>query len=54
MQQIINNRYLIIQQLGGGGFGDNYLAEDAHLPSRPYRVIKQLCPVINNPDMLKK
>ncbi len=49
MQQIINNRYLIIQQLGRGGFGDTYLAEDTHLPSRPYCVIKQLRPIINNP-----
>lgn len=51
LQQTINNRYLILQKLGTGGFGDTYLTQDTYIPSRPYRVIKQLRPITNNPQM---
>ena len=42
MVGIINNRYRILQALGSGGCGQTFLVEDAHLPSKPYRVIKKL------------
>lgn len=42
MQSIIGNRYLIIKQIGSGGFGKTFLAEDTHLPSRRKCVVKQL------------
>ncbi|GAA6619304.1 hypothetical protein NUACC26_051170 [Scytonema sp. NUACC26] len=48
---LLNNRYHIIRALGGGGFGDTFLAEDTHLPSRRICVIKQLKPVTHKPQV---
>ncbi|MEH2192663.1 MAG: protein kinase [Nostoc sp.] len=45
---LLNNRYQVIQVIGAGGFGETFLAEDAHLPSRRRCVIKQLKPITNN------
>ncbi|NET59199.1 MAG: protein kinase [Symploca sp. SIO2E6] len=45
---LLTNRYRIIQQLGSGGFGDTFLAEDTHLPSSRTCVIKRLRPMNNN------
>lgn len=42
---LLNNRYQVIQVLGAGGFGETFLAEDTHMPSRRRCVIKQLKPV---------
>lgn len=50
MATLLNNRYQIIQVLGAGGFGETFLAEDTYLPSRRRCVIKQLKPVINDPQ----
>ncbi|WP_066381804.1 serine/threonine-protein kinase [Anabaena sp. CA = ATCC 33047] len=47
---LLNNRYQVIQVLGAGGFGETFLAEDTHMPSRRRCVIKQLKPVANNPQ----
>ncbi|HBE20842.1 MAG TPA: serine/threonine protein kinase [Cyanobacteria bacterium UBA11149] len=51
MPSILNNRYQIISTLGSGGFGETFLAEDIHLPSRRRCVIKQLKPIANNPQI---
>ncbi|MBW4625864.1 MAG: protein kinase [Brasilonema octagenarum HA4186-MV1] len=48
--KLLNNRYQVLQVLGAGGFGETFLAEDTHMPSRRRCVIKQLKPVINNPQ----
>jgi len=41
---VIQGRYKIIRQIGGGGFGLTYLAEDLHLPTKPQCVVKRLHP----------
>lgn len=43
-RQIIGSRYQILQHLGGGGFGQTFLAEDLHLPGHPRCVVKRLQP----------
>ena len=43
--------YPIIKELGDGGFGKTYLATNTLLPSRPYCVLKQLKPVVNDPQL---
>ncbi|MBG1241007.1 serine/threonine-protein kinase [Nostoc sp. NZL] len=45
---LLNNRYQVIQVIGAGGFGETFLAEDVHMPSRRRCVIKQLKPITNN------
>lgn len=51
---LLNNRYLIVSELGKGGFGQTFLAEDTHLPSRRRCVIKQFKPVNSDPGMLPR
>ncbi|BAY21349.1 serine/threonine kinase [Calothrix sp. NIES-2100] len=51
MQTLLNNRYQVIQTLGGGGFGETFLAEDTQMPSKRRCVIKQLKPIQNNPQI---
>ncbi|MFB2898285.1 hypothetical protein ACE1CI_35660 [Aerosakkonemataceae cyanobacterium BLCC-F50] len=41
IQELLNNRYLLLQKLGSGGFGDTFLAEDTNMPSQRRCVIKQ-------------
>ncbi|MDA0267365.1 MAG: serine/threonine-protein kinase [Cyanobacteria bacterium] len=43
-KQILGGRYRILYHLGGGGFGQTYLAEDRHLPGQPRCVVKRLQP----------
>ncbi|MEH1942179.1 MAG: protein kinase [Nostoc sp.] len=45
---LLNNRYQVIEVIGAGGFGETFLAEDVHMPSRRRCVIKQLKPITNN------
>lgn len=51
MPTLLNNRYQIIRTLGSGGFGETFIAEDTHMPSGRWCVIKQLKPVVNNPQV---
>lgn len=44
LNQQVGGRYQILSYLGGGGFGQTYLAEDRHLPDHPCCVVKQLKP----------
>jgi len=42
--QILGGRYHILKHLGGGGFGQTFLARDCHLPGKPCCVVKRLQP----------
>lgn len=46
-------RYQIIAQLGHGGFGQTFLAEDEYLPGKPKCVVKQLKPQASDPFTLE-
>lgn len=48
---ILDNRYQIIRALATGGFGETLLAQDTHMPSGRYCVIKQLKPITNEPQV---
>ncbi len=52
-QRLLSDRYQILQTLGSGGFGETFLAEDTHMPSRRRCVVKQLHPTQNNPALEK-
>jgi serine/threonine protein kinase/predicted TPR repeat methyltransferase len=43
----IGGRYQITEHLGGGGFGQTFLAIDRHLPGKPTCVVKQLKPQVD-------
>jgi eukaryotic-like serine/threonine-protein kinase len=49
----LGGRYKILTQLGVGGFGRTFLAEDLHLPGNPRCVVKQLKPQITSDDTLQ-
>jgi serine/threonine protein kinase, bacterial len=49
--QLLNDRYQIIRTLGSGGFGDTFLAEDTHMPSRRLCVVKRLRPIQANSEV---
>ncbi len=47
---ILNNRYRVIQAVGGGSFGQTFLVEDTHMPSKRLCILKQLKPIKNAPE----
>jgi eukaryotic-like serine/threonine-protein kinase len=49
----LGGRYKVISQLGAGGFGQTFLAEDLHLPGNPRCVVKQLQPQVKDPTSLQ-
>lgn len=49
----LGGRYKVINQLGVGGFGRTFLAEDLHLPGHPRCVVKQLKPQFKSDDTLQ-
>ncbi|MCJ2542777.1 serine/threonine-protein kinase [Thermostichus vulcanus] len=50
---LIRNRYRAFKRIGQGGFGSTFLVRDQDMPSKPWRVIKQLRPVENSPQIAK-
>ena len=42
----LRGHYKIISQLGSGGFGETYLAQDLDLPGKPRCVVKRLKPLV--------
>ncbi|NJN59199.1 MAG: tetratricopeptide repeat protein [Leptolyngbyaceae cyanobacterium SL_5_9] len=49
----LGGRYKVVSQLGAGGFGQTFLAEDLHLPGNPRCVVKQLQPQVKDPTSLQ-
>ncbi len=52
---ILRSRYKIIKQLGKGGFGETFIAEDLDMPTlpKPHCVVKYLHPDVINPDVIR-
>ncbi|MBN3891828.1 MAG: serine/threonine protein kinase [Nostoc sp. JL31] len=51
--QLLDGRYQVLQTLGGGGFGQTYIAQDTHRPGFPKCVVKHLKPVTRSPEFLE-
>ena len=49
----LGGRYKIVGELGAGGFGQTFLAEDLHLPGHPRCVVKQLKPQVSDAERLQ-
>ncbi|MBW4579296.1 MAG: tetratricopeptide repeat protein [Tildeniella nuda ZEHNDER 1965/U140] len=50
---VVGKRYKLISQLGVGGFGQTFLAQDLHLPDCPRCVVKRLLAKSNEPKNLQ-
>lgn len=50
---ILVGRYQIISHLGGGGFGETFVAFDTQLPGKPQCVVKKLQPQSKDPITLQ-
>lgn len=53
LPKIIGGRYELLKKIGGGAFGQTYLAEDSQLPGNPECIVKQLKPQITDPETLQ-
>jgi serine/threonine protein kinase len=51
-EAILAGRYKIVKPLGGGGFGQTFLAIDLQLPNQPKCVVKQFKPQFQKPQEL--
>ena len=51
LETLLLDRYRILGELSAGGFGETFLAEDTHMPSKRRCVIKRLKPVTGNPQI---
>lgn len=49
----LKNRYIVIQELASGGFGQTYLAQDSDRPGNPTCVVKRLRPASDKPSVMK-
>ncbi len=54
VDEIIGGRYQIIKELGRGGFGQTYLAQDLQEPSHPRCVVKHLQPETSDELVLRE
>jgi serine/threonine-protein kinase len=52
--QKLGGRYQILDQIGKGGFGVTFLAEDIQRPGNPKCVVKQLKPMVTDPHTLRE
>ncbi|QYX32186.1 protein kinase domain-containing protein [Sphaerospermopsis torques-reginae] len=52
INQVLRQRYRILNSLGSGAFGDTYLCEDLDLPTHPKCVVKHLKPKNTHPEVL--
>jgi eukaryotic-like serine/threonine-protein kinase len=50
---LLGGRYKLVEELGAGGFGQTFIAEDLHLPGNPRCVLKRLQPQITDPASLQ-
>jgi eukaryotic-like serine/threonine-protein kinase len=51
--QLLGGRYKLVEQLGSGGFGQTFTAQDLHLPGHPFCVVKQLKPQVKSSQELQ-
>ena len=51
--KVISGRYQIFQKLGGGGFGETFLAQDLQLPDHPQCVVKRLKPITDDTNIFQ-
>ncbi|NET56371.1 MAG: tetratricopeptide repeat protein [Symploca sp. SIO2E6] len=49
----LGGRYKVISELGAGGFGKTFVAQDLHLPGHPQCVVKQLKPQVSDAKSLQ-
>jgi tetratricopeptide (TPR) repeat protein len=50
IDKVLLKRYKVIEAIGGGAFGNTYLAIDTAFPGEPHRVVKHLCPQNDEPE----